>query len=82
MSRLKAAYREKAKVWVAHEGTENLRFTKSPSEEPQVFLRLKVQHPDLASPEKEEEAQQNFAKLSTEYDEVSFKALGCPTNPC
>jgi len=42
VSRLKAAYREKAKV----------------------------QHPDLASPEKEEEAQQNFAKLSTEYDEA------------
>lgn len=42
VSRLKAAYREKAKV----------------------------QHPDLASPGNEDEAQQNFAKLSTEYDEA------------
>ena len=52
--------------------THSIHQVKSPTE---VLLPLKVQHPDLASPEKEEEAQQNFAKLSTEYDEVSSKTF-------
>ena len=29
-----------------------------------------MQHPDLASEERKAEAQQDFAKLSTEYDEA------------
>jgi hypothetical protein len=33
---------------------------------------IEVQHPDLASPGNEDEAQQNFVKLSTEYDEAKI----------